>query len=87
MKKVDLNRTDLSADKLLGSFSPVEVKLSQSGGNFEKMVKKFSKKVKKYGIMEELRERSFHKTKSQKVRIAKMKAVRLQKKESLQDEK
>lgn len=85
--KNELNKVDKSADRLLSSFSPVEVKLSQCGGNFEKMVKKFSKKVKKYGIMEELRERSFHRTKSQKDRIAKMKAVRLQKKESLQVEK
>lgn len=81
--KTDLNKTDKTADKLLSSFSPVEVKLSQCGGNFEKMVKKFSKKVKKYEIMEELRERSYHKTKSQKARIAKQKAIRLQKKELL----
>lgn len=84
MKKIDLSKADDSADRLLSTFSPVEVKLSQCGGNFEKMVKKFSKKVKKYGIMEELREKSFHKTKSQKDRAAKQKAIRLQKKENLE---
>lgn len=74
---------DKSADKLLSTFSPIEVRIPNGNFNFEKSVKKFTKKVKKYGVLEELRERSYHKTKGQKRRAAHEKAVRLQKKENL----
>lgn len=49
-------------------------------GNHEKMIRKFLKKVKKSGIIEEYREREYYVKPSEKKRKAKLRAIKAQKK-------
>jgi len=57
----------------------VTVTAKQCRGNHEKMIRKFIKKCKKEGILEELRERRYFKKPSDKKRHAKQAAIRRQK--------
>ncbi len=47
----------------------------------ERLVKRFSKKVKKLGIIDEVKERRFFKSRSEKKRLAKKRAIARRKKE------
>ena len=55
----------------------VTVTSEECNGNAEKMIRKFSKKVKKLGLMDLLREKRYFISKSEKKRIKKRKKRRL----------
>lgn len=59
----------------------LEVTLHQCKGDQTRLIKRFMKKFKKSGIMEELRERRFHQKKSVKRRKKKIQRKRILKKE------
>jgi len=54
----------------------VEVTLEQAGGNFTRMLKKFTKKVKKMKILEEARARMHYEKPSKKRKRKKEKSLR-----------
>lgn len=55
---------------------PLQVKAEEVGGDFNKMIKRFSKKVRKYETLKPYYDRlMFHQTKSQKRRAAKFKSI------------
>ena len=53
----------------------------------ERLIKRFRRKVKKLGLMEELRERRYHTKKSDKKRRAKQKAIARRKKQEQKEKK
>ena len=55
--------------------------------NGERLIKRFRRKVKKLGLLEELRERRYHTKKSDKKRIAKQKAIARRKKQEQKEKK
>tara|TARA_R110000824_G_scaffold133109_2_gene295778 strand:+ start:77 stop:319 length:243 start_codon:yes stop_codon:yes gene_type:complete len=58
----------------------VEVTLEQAGGNFARMLKRFTKKVKKMKILEEARERMYYEKPSKKRKRKKEKSRQVAKK-------
>jgi len=58
----------------------VEVTLEQADGNFTRMLKKFTKKVKKMKILEEIRERMYYEKPSKKRKRKKEKSRQVAKK-------
>lgn len=52
----------------MGKPTHVEVTLKQVGGDSEKLVKRFCKRVKKAGVFDEMRRRRYFKSKSQRLR-------------------
>jgi len=50
----------------------VEVSIEETGGDVNKLIKKFVKKVKKSNLLEELRERRFFEKPSKKRRMARL---------------
>lgn len=81
MSKIELGKVDKSGDKLLSTFEPIQSTLSECRGDFNKMVKRFAKRVKKNGVFEQIRENSYYKSKGKIRREAKLRAIRLQKKQ------
>jgi len=62
----------------MGRRTPVHVEIYvRDQEQFEKMVKKFTRKVKKSGILEEVRERRYYTKKSIKRRLKKLEKQRL----------
>jgi ribosomal protein S21 len=59
---------------MAGKCINVEVKISDTRGDFNKMVKRFIKKVKKEKIIDTYRERRFHEKPSDKKRRKKQRA-------------
>lgn len=58
------------------SFTFVEVRAEECGGDLNKMIKKFRKLVKKRDILRPVYDRMYFKSKSQKRRESKLKAIR-----------
>jgi len=58
-----------------GQFN-VQVKARECRGNVEKMIRKFIKKTKKHRIIEEVRDRRFHKKPSVKKKEKRIRAAR-----------
>lgn len=61
----------------------VSVTAKECRDNHDKMIRKFMKKVKNSGIIEEYRERTYYVKPSEKKRMARMRAKRLARKEAL----
>jgi ribosomal protein S21 len=59
----------------------LEVTLQECKGDQTRLIKRFMKKFKKSGVMEELRERRFHQKESDKRRKKKIQRKRILKKE------
>ena len=58
----------------------VKVTSKECRGNTERMIRRFNKKVKKSGILEEVRDRRFHEKPSKVRRLKKQRAKRLARK-------
>ena len=59
-----------------------EVTAKEVGGNQTKLIRKFCKKVKKMGVLDEARERQFYVKPSKKRRLKKLNKKRLAKKQA-----
>ena len=68
---------DLNGEIMANNYT---LKISQRD-NLERMIKRFLKKAKKMGIIDEARERRYYKKPSEKRREAKRRAIARQKKE------
>lgn len=84
MKK---NKSLGPSDDVLETFKKLEVKESECKGNMTKMIKRFSKKVRKSERIKEVFNRMHYVSKSEKNRRARLKAKRINRLEQLNDEK